>query len=109
MAIINHDHALKRAPEKLLIAAAGRRISVAIRRNPRARRLILRVDEALGLPVLTLPRRTAAFQAERFLREHIDWLEARLRQLSPPAPFEPAPHSRCAASPAASGRAAGAG
>jgi predicted metal-dependent hydrolase len=79
--------ALKRAPEKLLIAAAGRRIPVAIRRNPRARRLILRVDEALGLPILTLPSRTALSQAERFLREHIGWLEERLRLLSPPAPF----------------------
>jgi predicted metal-dependent hydrolase len=80
--------ALKRGPEKLLIAAAGRRISVAIRRNPRAQRLILRVDEAIGLPVLTLPSRTTLSSAERFLREHLDWLEARLQQLSPPAPFE---------------------
>jgi predicted metal-dependent hydrolase len=79
--------ALKRTPEKLLIAAAGRRISVAIKRNPRARRLILRVDEALGLPVLTLPSRTTLSQGERFLREHITWLEARLRLLSPPSPF----------------------
>jgi predicted metal-dependent hydrolase len=61
--------ASKRAPEKLLIAAAGRRIPVAIKRNPRARRLILRVDEALGLPVLTLPTRTS-------------------RLIAPPAPFE---------------------
>jgi predicted metal-dependent hydrolase len=79
--------ALKRAPEKLLIAAAGRRIPVAIRRNARARRLILRVDEALGLPVLTLPSRTSLSEGARFLREHIAWLEARLRQLSPPSPF----------------------
>jgi predicted metal-dependent hydrolase len=80
--------ALKRAPEKLLIAAAGRRIPVAIKRNPRARRLILRVDEALGLPILTLPSRTTLNSAERFLRENIAWLEMRLRLLSPPAPFE---------------------
>ncbi len=77
----------KRTPEKLLIAAAGRRIRVAIKRNPRARRLILRVDEALGLPVLTLPSRTSLSNAERFLREHIAWLEAGLEQLSPPCPF----------------------
>jgi len=80
--------ALKRAPEKLHIAAAGRRIPVAIRRNPKARRLILRVDETLGLPVLTLPSRTSLSTAERFLREHIGWVEERLRLLSPPAPFE---------------------
>jgi hypothetical protein len=80
--------ALKRAPDKLLIASAGRRISVAIKRNPRAQRLILRVDEALGLPVLTLPSRTPITSAERFLRENIGWLEERLRLLAPPAPFE---------------------
>ena len=79
---------LKRSPEKLLIASAGRRIPVAIKRNPRALRLILRVDEALGLPVLTLPSRTTLSHAERFLRENIGWLEERLRLLSPPAPFE---------------------
>jgi predicted metal-dependent hydrolase len=77
----------KRAPEKLLIAAAGRKIPVVIKRNPRARRLILRVDEALGLPVLTLPKRTALSQGEAFLRTHIGWVEAQLRRLSPASPF----------------------
>jgi predicted metal-dependent hydrolase len=77
----------KRPPEKLLIAAAGRRIPVAIKRHPQARRLILRVDEALGLPVLTLPKRTAVSTGMQFLRENIEWLDERLRQLSPSAPF----------------------
>jgi len=77
----------KRALEKLLIAAAGRRIPVVIRRNARARRLILRVDEALGLPILTLPARTSLIHGEQFLRRNIVWLEERLRQLAPAAPF----------------------
>jgi predicted metal-dependent hydrolase len=80
-------HALKRAPEKLLIASAGRRISVVIKRNPRARRLILRVDEALGLPILTLPSRTSLSSGEDFLRRNLAWLEERLRRLSPASPF----------------------
>ncbi len=79
--------ALKRGPEKVLIAAAGRRIPVAIRRNPRAQRLILRIDEALGLPILTLPSRTALSEGERFLRTHIEWIEERLRLLTPSRPF----------------------
>jgi predicted metal-dependent hydrolase len=80
-------NALKRAPEKLQIAAAGRRISVVIRRNARARRLILRVDESLGLPVLTLPSRTTLARGEAFLRQNIEWLQERLRLLTPPTPF----------------------
>ena len=79
--------ALKRAPEKLLIASAGRRISVVIKRNPRARRLILRVDEALGLPILTLPSRTTLSSGEDFLRRNLAWLEERLQRLSPASPF----------------------
>ena len=78
---------LKRAPEKLLIASAGRRIPVVIRRNARARRLILRVDEVLGLPVLTLPSRTSINQGEQFLQRNMEWLKERLEQLAPPAPF----------------------
>jgi len=77
----------KRSPERLSIAAAGRRISVVIKRNRRARRLILRVDEALGLPVLTLPPRTSLAQGEEFLKKHLAWLDERLEGLAPPAPF----------------------
>ena len=67
----------KRAPEKLLIASAGRKIPVVIRRNTRAKRLILRIDEALGLPILTLPAAHPLVHGEDFLRRHIAWLEER--------------------------------
>ena len=77
----------KRAPEKLLIASAGRKIPVVIRRNTRAKRLILRIDEALGLPVLTLPARTSLVHGEDFLRRGIAWLEERMRGLAPASPF----------------------
>src|SRR5690606_34325745 len=77
----------KRAPEKLHIAAAGRRIPVVVRRNARARRLILRVDEAVGLPVLTLPRRATLDDGARFLRQNLGWLEEQLSGLTPSSPF----------------------
>lgn len=76
-----------RASERLSIAAASGRISVVIKRNSRAKRLILRVDESLGLPILTLPSRISIVQGERFLRDHLEWLEEKLRRLSPAAPF----------------------
>ena len=60
---------------------------MVIRRNARARRLILRIDEALGLPILTLPARTSITQGEEFLRRNIEWLEERFRLLAPPTPF----------------------
>ncbi len=75
------------ASNKLLIAAAGRRIRVVIRRNSRARRIILRVDEALGLPILTLPSRTSLDRGAAFFREHVAWVEEQLRRLAPSAPF----------------------
>jgi predicted metal-dependent hydrolase len=79
--------ALKRAPEKLLIASAGRKIPVVIRRNTRAKRIILRIDESLGLPVLTLPARTSLVHGENFLRSHLEWLQERMRSLAPASPF----------------------
>lgn len=79
--------ALKRAPERLTVALADREVAVAIRRNTRARRLILRVDSAAGGPVLTLPNRTSVAQAEQFLRKNIGWLESRLARQETAAPF----------------------
>jgi predicted metal-dependent hydrolase len=79
--------ALKRAPEQLVAEVGGREVPVAVKRNPRARRLILRVDNAAGAPVLTLPSRTSFAQAEVFLRKHIGWLEGRLAQQTARMPF----------------------
>ena len=76
-----------RSSERLSIAAASGRISVVIKRNVQAKRLILRVDESLGLPILVLPSRTSIVQGERFLRDHLEWLQERLKRLAPPAPF----------------------
>ncbi len=79
--------ALKRGPERLAIEISGREIPVAVRRNARARRLILRLDSASGLPVVTLPPRTALAEGERILRRNRPWLEARLARASAATPF----------------------
>lgn len=56
-------------------------LAVTVIRNARAKRLILRIDAASGQPRVTLPARTSLAQAERFLRNHAGWLEARLQRL----------------------------
>jgi hypothetical protein len=79
--------ALKRTPEHLFVEISGREVPVAVRRNPRARRLILRVDHAAGYPILTLPARTGLAQGERFLAAHLAWLEAQLGGVAPTTPL----------------------
>jgi len=73
--------AFKGGPESLVLDVAGRETLVAVRRNRRARRLILRVDAASGLPVLTLPARISLGEGEAFLRRHVRWLESRLGRM----------------------------
>jgi predicted metal-dependent hydrolase len=79
--------ALKRAPERLIVEVAEREYSVAVKRNKRARRLILRIDAASGLPVMTLPARTSLAEGERFLLKNLGWLEGRLGRRPPAIPF----------------------
>ena len=79
--------ALKRGPERLFVEIAGRDVVVAVRRNARAKRLILRVDHVAGHPVLTLPARTGLTQGERFLANHAGWLEQQLRGVAPTTPL----------------------
>jgi predicted metal-dependent hydrolase len=79
--------ALKRGPEQLFAEIGGRRISVAVRRNPRAKRLILRIDHVSGHPVLTLPARAGLAQAERFLAAHLAWLEGQVSRIAPSTPL----------------------
>lgn len=80
--------ALKTAPERLCLRMGNRRVSVTIRRDMRARRMILRVDSASGQPVLTLPSRTGIRQAEAFLTKHLTWLMTHLVQVPESAPFD---------------------
>ena len=79
--------ALKRGPEALAVEIAGRELGVAVRRSRRARRLILRIDSASGLPVLTLPSHTSLKEGERFLLRHTGWIAARLADRPAGKPF----------------------
>jgi predicted metal-dependent hydrolase len=79
--------ALNRGPERLSVAIAGQDVPVAVRRNARARRLILRLDPASGSPVLTLPARTPLAHGDAFLRKNASWLQARLERAPGQIPF----------------------
>lgn len=79
--------ALKRGPEKLFVQAEAEEFAVAVKRNSRARRLILRIDPVSGQPVLTLPSRISLAEGERFLHAHLGWLEARLARQPGDEPF----------------------
>ena len=61
---------------------------LAIRVNPRARRVSLRVDAATRTVELVLPHGGAADQGVRFLDAHRGWIAGRLAALPAPVRFE---------------------
>ena len=69
------------------VRVGGRRVRVAVRRNPRARRISLTVRG--GEVRLTLPPGASEAAGLAFLRCRTDWVAGRLREAPAPAPFEP--------------------
>lgn len=53
-------------------------LTVALRRSARARRMVLRVPQSGGEPVLTLPAHVALAEGQAFAQSRRDWLEAAL-------------------------------
>ena len=58
-------------------------------RNPRARRLRLRLDRRHGFPVLTLPQGVPERTGLAFVEEHLDWIRDRQAERPEPIPFLP--------------------
>ena len=56
----------------------GREVGVELRPNPRARRIILRMNKAGTGVRLTVPAKTDAEDALRFAQRHVDWIRTRL-------------------------------
>lgn len=69
------------------ITVNGLESAVAVRRNPRARRFTLRVNEARREAVLTMPLNVSLKDANAFLSRHLGWLEGRLAALPEPVLF----------------------
>lgn len=66
----------------------GRKVPVTVRHNPRAERIIVRVDLTAGSVQVTAPSRRGFSQALRFAHQQKDWIAERLEEVPPPVPFE---------------------
>lgn len=76
----------KPIPIKLL-KVDGLAAPVQIRRDPRARRLTLRVSRTDREVMLTIPRNIAFSEADRFLARSLDWVRERLESVPDRVPF----------------------
>ncbi len=65
----------------------GIALPLAIRRHPRARRIILRVATGGSGLTLTLPKRARVADGLALIEREREWISARLRALPPPRPF----------------------
>ena len=87
-------------PAHLEVAHGGRAFRVALRRRPTARRMTLRVSNATGEVVLTLPEHVELPAARRFADAHGGWIASRLDRVpqrvafvhGAVVPFRGAPH-----------------
>lgn len=79
---------LRRTPAELAIRIGERELPLAIRRHPRARRLVMRLAPDGSEIRVTLPRWGRTEDALVFARARLDWIERQLEAL----PVAQAPH-----------------
>jgi predicted metal-dependent hydrolase len=72
---------LRRTPEELAICIGERELPLAIRRHPRARRLVMRLAPDGSEVRVTLPRWGRTEDALVFARARLDWIERQLAAL----------------------------
>jgi predicted metal-dependent hydrolase len=70
----------------------GQTFAVALRRRATAKRITLRVSNATGEVVLTIPERTDLSAAQRFAASHGDWIATRLARVPERVEFKPGSH-----------------
>jgi predicted metal-dependent hydrolase len=76
-----------KAVEQLEVSHAGEIYKVMLRRAPTARRFTLRVRNASGDVMLTMPARGGLVEARSFAERHAAWIGARLRRVPRAVPF----------------------
>ncbi|MDB5572632.1 MAG: metal-dependent hydrolase [Hyphomicrobiales bacterium] len=77
------------AVNHLEVRHAGETYRVMVRRAPTARRFTLRVRNASGDVLLTMPARGGLSEAHLFAQRHAAWIGARLKRLPRAVPFAP--------------------
>lgn len=75
--------------QTLTLDLGERSVEVNVRHNARARRYTLRLPQASGGPVLTIPKNGNYEEAVDFALRHVDWLKERLSDRVAPVCFEP--------------------
>lgn len=71
------------------IALPGLALPIAIRRDRRARRVTLRIDNQARAAIALAPPGTPRRRIERFCRDQHAWIAARLARLNPPIALAP--------------------
>lgn len=66
----------------------GRTVPLRVRRNARARRLILRLDDETGGAVVTIPKRTAIQDAISMAKRQSAWIAAQIKRTPERVAFE---------------------
>ena len=59
---------------------------VTVRRNPRARRITMRVSQLDGRVTITAPKRTPSAELQAFLADHQEWLDRAVGRVLPQIP-----------------------
>jgi predicted metal-dependent hydrolase len=76
-------------PPHLRVFHEGQTFKVALKRRPTAKRITLRVSNATGEVVLSIPERTDVGLAQKFADSHSQWIATRLAKVPERVPFEP--------------------
>ena len=74
--------------EDIILRVGNKDLPVRLTTHPRARRLSLRVDPALGCILLVRPKSVSKSAAVAFSIDKADWIAKSLAELSPPIPFK---------------------
>lgn len=76
-------------PPHLKVFHEGQSFKVALKRRPTAKRITLRVSNATGEVVLSIPERTDVGLAQKFADSHSQWIATRLANVPERVLFEP--------------------
>lgn len=73
-----------RALTELTLKVQQRDITIKLRHNNRAKRLILRLDPLSGQAIVTVPPKVSEHKVRSFLESNIGWIEAKQSELPQP-------------------------